>query len=284
MLLIGLSVWRLRSLERIPRAFLVTGAGALCLYLLFAIAQDAYSSYGASEVRAATSSRYQLPTALFLVLMAANLLKGIRFPPWTIGLAAVLSLFAISGGVQLMSDKAHERWEPAADYTRATLSGVERSAPDYPAGQTFRPGTSFDVPVEDYLQAVEAHGSPAFSEGELRGMGPPFRLTADASLISSSNIAITGDPPTFADLTCRALQPSQTLKLGPGSYSVANLGLTDLAVSAAQFSDPPGILIGSVLPNATAGLSLPDGSSTSRWTLSFAGKGPLRICTGTAAA
>ena len=278
-LVVGLAIWRLRSLERIPRSFLVTGAGALCLYLLFALAQDAYIEYGASEVRAATLSRYQLPTALFVVLMAANLLKSLRLPSWSLGVAAVLSLFAISGGIQLMSDKAHERWEPAAAYTKAILTGIELSAPDNPAGQSFRPGTSFDVPVQDYLAAVEAHGSPAVRLAELRSFDPPFRTTADAAMIEASGIMLTGAPPVFAEPACRKTSKKRKLELAPGPWYVENRGSTDLALSLARISDTPAIGIGAVLPRATAGMELPAGGLKEAWILSFSGDGPAKVCT-----
>lgn len=278
LVVICLAIWRLRRLPKLPRDVLVTLAGAIFLVLIFAVAQDAYLAYGADQVRAATSSRYQLPTAVLVLLVFGNLLKDVKVNRWALGVAGVLAVFAISGGVQLMIDEAHERWEPAAAYTRATLSGIELSAPDDFPGRSFRPGTSFDVPVEDYLAAVAAHGSPAFSEVELRGQEPPFRLTADASLIDATGVEVTGNPPSFANPLCRNTVVSRTLELKPDGYSVVNLGQSELALSVARFSDPPGILLGSVLPDATAGLTLPRGSSRVPWTMSFAGSGPVRVC------
>ena len=49
------------SLGNVPRAFLVTAAGALCFYLLVALAHDAYVVSGAGEVRAPDGK--SLPTA-----------------------------------------------------------------------------------------------------------------------------------------------------------------------------------------------------------------------------
>jgi hypothetical protein len=275
---IGFAIWRLRRLRPVPRAFLVTTAGALCLFFLFAIAQDAYLQYGDSEFRAATSSRYQLPTAVFVVLVASTLLEGVRFSRWTLGVAGVLAIFAISGGIQLMDKEANERWIPAATYTRATLSGVELAGADNVAGHTFRPGTAFDVSSEQYLSAVEAHGSPAYSEPELRGEDQTVRLTADASLIGSAGVALTGTPPQSDPSTCRTVGVGEPVELAGGSFLIENAGTTDLSVSAARTADPPGTLIGSVLPSAAAGLRLPAGSSSSPWVLSFAGEGPVGIC------
>lgn len=276
----GLAIWRIRKLGNVPRALAVTLAGALCFFLLLALAQDAYLAYGEFERRPATASRYQLPLALFIVLVASNLLKGISIKPWALGLAGLLGLIAVSGGIGLMMSEAEERWQPASAYTRATLSGVEAAAPDFEAGYVFRPGTSFDVPVSDYMRAVEAHGSPAFSAAEIRGLDPPFRLTADAALVGAAGTAVSGTPPAFSRTGCRKARIGTPLKLDPGAYAVVNNARTELALSLARFAEPPGLAIGAILPKATAGLELPEGSLTNPWLLSFAGTGPALVCEG----
>jgi uncharacterized membrane protein len=280
LLFAGLAIWRIRSLGHMPRAFAVTLAGALCFYLLLALAQDANLAAGVATERPATASRYQLPSAVFILLMASNLLKGIRLRPLALGLGGLLGLIAISGGIGLMNDEAEERWQPASAYTRATLSGIEAAAPDSEAGYTFRPGASFDVPASDYLKAVETHGSPAFSPAELRGLDLPFRLTADAALVDAAGIALSGTPPAFTRATCRRPRIGPPLTLAPGSYAVVNDSRTELALSLSRFADPPGTAVGAVLPKATAGLELPEGSLTDPWLLSFAGTGPVLVCPG----
>ena len=278
----GLAIWRIRKLGNVPRALAVTLAGALCFFLLLALAQDAYLAYGEFERRPATASRYQLPLALFIVLVASNLLQGIRIRPWALGLAGLLGLIAISGGIGLMKSEAEERWQPASAYTRATLSGIEAAAPDTQAGYVFRPGTSFDVPASEYLKAVEAHGSPAFPPAELRNLDPSFRLTADAALVGAAGIAVSGTPPSFNRASCRKARVGAPLELEPGSYAVVNDASTELALSVARFADPPGTAIGAILPEATAGLELPAGSLPDPWLLSFAGTGPVLVCGGIA--
>lgn len=275
---IGLAAWRLRKLPRVPRAFAVTAVGALCLFFLFAIAQDAYLQYGPDEFRGATSSRYQLPTAVFVVLVASTLLEGVALPRWSLGVAGVLSLFAIFGGIQLMSNEANERWQPTAAFTRANLSGVDLAGPDTRPGYKFRPGTSFDVPAEDYFAAVEAFGSPAFSEAELQGQDASLRLTADASLISASGVELSGTPPVFGNTICRTADSTQSIKVAGGRFLLENRGASELIVNVARVADPPGTWIGSVIADASAGLRLPVGSSSLPWVVSFGGTGPVGLC------
>lgn len=274
-ILLALAIWRVRRMDRIPRSLISTAAGGLCLLLLLALAQDAYLAYGAHEARPPTASRYQLPIAVFIVLVAADLLKGLAVRTWMLSVAAVLAIFAISGGIQLMTDKAHERWEPASAYTRATLLGIEAAspAPDF----VFRPGTSFDVTADQYLTAVEDFGSPAFSLEEMQAREAPFRATADASLIDASGIVLNGSPPA-ASRPCRPLAVGGTLAVDPGSYVLFNLGSGDMSVNLTRFGDQPGSAIGAILGDARAGLELPAGNVDLPWTISVFGEGPAKVC------
>ncbi|MCB0871465.1 MAG: hypothetical protein KDB52_11585 [Solirubrobacterales bacterium] len=276
--LIGLSIWRIRSLGRVPRDFLVTAAAGLCLYLMFALAQDAYQAFGVAQVRTPTLSRYQLPSAIFILLIASTLLRGVKIPRLALVIAGVLSLFAITNGIQLMTDKAHERWEPSSAYSKATLTGIEAAGPDMVAGYSFKLGTPFELPGDQYMRAVEAHGSPAYSQEELASMDPAFRGTADSALIGALGIEVSGAPPAFDSPQCRRVNVKRSLALEPGTYSVKNRGETDLYFGLARLGDPPGLPIGGALPGATVGLGLPAGSLDAPWVLSFSGTGPAQIC------
>ena len=177
-----------------------------------------------------------------------------------------------------MTGKADERWEPAATYTKATLTGIEAAAPGVHSDFTFRLGTSFDIPFDDYMRAVEAHGSPAYSPAELSALDLPFRYTADSALIGALKIEVSGMPPVFRAPKCMKPAISKPLARKPGKYSVANFGGSDLSLGLSRFGDPPGLAIGAVLPDATAGLELPAGNLDIPWVLSFGGEGPVRIC------
>ena len=168
----GLAVWWVRRLRRVPRGLLITGAAALAFWGL--------SGMNFNETRMPTSSRFQLPSAVFILMMAASLLDGIHIRRPELVVAGVLSVLAIAGGMGLMVDKAGERWQPASAYTRATLNGIELAGEDTQPGYSFQLGAPFDIPAESYFVAVEAHGSPAYPDDRLAKLEPQYRATVDA--------------------------------------------------------------------------------------------------------
>jgi hypothetical protein len=266
---VGLAIGRIQRLGRVPHAFLITAAAAFTFYFLSGMNQN--------DLRLPTSSRYQLPSAVFILLMAASLLEGIRIRPPALITAAAVSAVAVFGGIGLMNQQAEDRWQPASEYVRATLTGIELAGPGTVPGYSFSP-SSFNVPADDYLAAVEAHGSPAFTESELADQEPSLKLTADASLFSVAGVELSGTPPDTEGASCRTVPVSDALELRGGTFAIENAGASELAVNLARVADPPGTLIGSVLPNATAGLRLPQGASETPWVLSFAGEGPVAVC------
>lgn len=108
-----------------------------------------------------TSSRYQYPSAVFLLLIAAEALRGLPVPKLAIGAAAVVVGFGVWGGVSLMSGKYSEHWRPRADSIRSSLAAIEIAGPA--AAREFQVSfpPSVSVPYRTYLSAVRASGSPA---------------------------------------------------------------------------------------------------------------------------
>lgn len=276
--LLGLAIWRVRKIGYPPRELLITAGGLAALLLLFALGQDSFASYGAGNERPPTVSRYQLPIAVFILLASATLLRGVEIKRWGLVVAGVLTLLAITSGVGLMTDRARGQWETASSLSKAKLTGIEASRPDSMPGYRFRPSAGFLMPAESYFRAVDDHGSPAFSAIGIRGEDQTLRLTADAGLIEATGVGITGTPAPVASSTCRKLAVGRTLDLSPGSYVVINSGTTELSVNLARLSDPPGILVGAILPGSRAGLDLPKGALDDPWTISFAGEGPAGVC------
>lgn len=272
--LIGFAIWRMARLPKIPRALWVSGAGLLVLLLLFALGQDSFLAWERSPYL----SRYQLPIAVFVLLYIGNLLRGIKLDAWVLGVAGVLTVFAVSSGIQLLNARAPE-WQDGSNYMRAKLSGVEFAGTQSP-NSVFKLGTPFDLPVGEYLNAVDTYGSPAYPPGELESLSQDLRIGVDGGLLEVAGIGPTGDPPEFDSGDCEPMRPGVPVSLSPGAYAMVNRGDSEIAVNISKFSDHPGTLAGYILPGSSAGLDLPPVVAGPPWTVSLAGQGPALICPG----
>ena len=155
-------IWR----GRLPVAFWATLAALASYWALAALSL--------APDRAPDESRYILPGALLLFLVAANALAGVRLPrPAQVAVAVVVLVSVLTGIRQL-----HDGEIVLRDYalrSKAILAGIERT--DGEVADTYAPivdpELQGDVPSQlpvqagPYLEAVDRFGSPAFSDAEL---------------------------------------------------------------------------------------------------------------------
>jgi len=270
--LAALGWWRLLRLGRVPRGVMVTGAIALAFFLLAALGQN--------DLRPPTSSRYQLPAVIFILLVCGELLRGLRIPGPALVVAGAVVLATSLSGIDLLRDQAESRWKPSSIANRVVLGAVTT------AGEAARPGyaldlTSVSVPVERYLDEVRASGSPGYSPERIAGMDGAHRGLADRALVDVEGIALSGQDPGPPGSGCRAANagPGAALELQPGAVSkVINREGRQLAVSLARFGDPPGVPVGSALAGSRAWLTLPRDGSGRPWRVSLDGRGRIVTC------
>jgi hypothetical protein len=154
------------SRRRVPIALVATLAILATFWALAAL------SLGPD--RAPDESRYILPGAVLVLLVAANALAGIRLPSAARIAVAVLAVFAVATGIRQLHDGALF----LRDYSvraQATAAGVEAAAASIPRGYEPRndPALAEIVPpqlpliADDYLAAADEYGSIAYSQREL---------------------------------------------------------------------------------------------------------------------
>lgn len=261
--------WRLYRRGNLPKGLLVVGAAGLTFYLLAGLNQ--------SDLRPPASSRYQLPSAVFILLFAAWVLEGVRIRMEVLAAAAVISLLAIGNGLSLMKDQAESRWQPTSENLLTSLGAIDL------AGDAVRPdyailvGLDQPVPIETYREATADFGSPGKSEDELRAADPAQRATADSTLIDALGIQLIGRRPE-RKVVCEQISADDPPAYVGRRPDIRNLGSTDLGIGLSQFSDAPGPEIGSILPGSTAGLTLPKGDVTMPWKVAVTRGGPAMVC------
>lgn len=255
----------------------------LAVVLVLALALWVVAALNRSPERFPTSSRYQYPSAIFILLIAAELLRGVRVPRPLVAAAAAGTVLAAVGGVSLMHRELTERWEPAADAIRYSLAAVEIAGPgaDPAFPVSFPPRVT--VSAERYLDAVADHGSPAFDEAELAARPPEERLAADLTLASALGLALVTPEPTERRIQCQDLEASPDggtgVTLLRGGFTLENRGSLPVEVLLSRFADEFSVGLGPLPAGIETSLEIPVDRSTRPWNLGLRGEGSVRLCT-----
>lgn len=234
------------------------------------------------ETRLPTSSRFQYPSAIFLLLIIGEGLKGMRRPRLALVAAGIGTVLAVSGGISLLEREHSERWRPYADSLRSHLGAIEI------AGQAANPEfvvffpPDIKAPARAYLDAVDRHGSPAFSEQELISNPGANRAGADLAIAQALGLTLSPPEPGTRPLRCQALQATAEgatgLTLAPGTYSFENKGSLSVELLLARFSDELAVSFGAIEPGVLATLAIPQDRSERPWVLGLKGAGPVQLC------
>ncbi|MEK6326358.1 MAG: hypothetical protein AABM66_02380 [Actinomycetota bacterium] len=280
---IGLAVWRLRRLGGVPRALWIALAIGGAFWLLAA-------SRGAPPI----ASRYQYPGGVFVLLIAAELLRGVSLDRRALAVAAAVTAAAVFSGLAFLHD-GYKLRRSESDIERAQLAAVEIARQTVNPGFALRLGLSLNS-AGAYLSAVDALGSPAYSEPELASSPDLARTAADTVLAQSLPIrfapairvsprAAAGQGP--AGRRCRTVQASPTggteLLLRPGGFTLKARAGTEAEVLLGRFSDGLPVDLGTLRPGPGSRLTIPADRSTRPWRLGLKGSGPVTVCVATQA-
>jgi hypothetical protein len=277
-LLGGLAVWRLYRIERIPRSLWVVLAIALSFWIL--------GGFDVKSGRVAWASRYQYPAAAMVLLVAADLLRGVKLERRLVIAALAVVVAAVASNL-LFLHESYESYERTSRLERADLTAVEI------ARDTVEPSLILSediadtgyVPVEvgSYLSARDAFGSPAYTEAELEAAPEEARVPADKVLAAALGVELrpASAPQGEARKGCR------TVATDPGEATVVTLPAGGAllrsrggasAVSLGRFADAFPVQLGSLAPGAWNELAIPADSSTRPWRAQLSASGALTIC------
>ena len=255
----------------------------LAVALAIGIAFWAIAGINRDETRLPTSSRFQYPSAVFLLLIAAEMIRGLRVPRLAIVIAAAITAAAAVGGVSLLQREHDERWVPYANSLRSTLAAVDLAGPSaQPDHPVFFP-PDITAPARAYLAAAGEHGSPAFSEAELAARPEPERGGADLTMALALGLSLGEPRPGTEILQCQRLQPgvdgSTGVTLLHGGFMIGNEGRAAINVWLGRFSEGFSVDLGQLQPGATTALSIPGDDAARPWRLGLVGGGDARLCT-----
>ncbi len=277
-LLGGLAVWRLYRIERVPRSLWVVLAIVLSYWIL--------GGFDVKSGRLAWASRYQYPAGAMVLLVAADLLRGVKLERRLVIPALAVVAAAVASNL-LFLHESYESYERTSRLERADLTAVEI------ARNTVEPGLILSediadtgyVPVEvgSYLSARDAFGSPAYTEAELEAAPEEARIPADKVLAAALGIELQ---PVEAPRD-EALKGCRTVEVASGEATVVTLpaggallrsrgGAGELRLG--RFADAFPVQLGSLTPGAWNRLAIPTDLSPRPWRAQLDPSDTLTIC------
>jgi len=266
---VGLGAWRVRRLGRVPRGLWPVLAVGLTFWVL--------AGLNANPFRPADNGRYVYPSAVFVLLIASELLRGIRPRPWTI--LAATSLVAVSLGANLYFLRdSYTVFRGSSQVARADLRALEIAGPVNPS--YLLTADFLYIHASPYLSAVGDWGSPAYTEAELASA--PLSSRSEADRVMAAILGLELRPGGSASGPCRtvtaAATPTAAVELVPGRITFRSSPGTAASVRLGRFSDQLPFEAGSLGPGSRASLTIPADRSSRPWRLGLVGSGQADVC------
>lgn len=268
----GFRIWKVRSL---PRTFWVVLALGVSFWFLAAL--------NAGPDRPPNSGRYQYIGAVFVLMIAAELLRGVR-PSRN----AIIAVFGVSAVVLLSSiDYLHQLANDGSqggNVIRSDLAAVEIArdvvSPGFIPDASFAGTGDVHIPAGLYLKMADDSGSPAFSQTELASAPEYARAFADATLARAEGLALqpAGSSPASG---CRELDAgsSTAAELGPGTVVLEAPPGSSAQVRLRRFAQASyPVALGRLTAGAPEQLNLPQDRSEVPWQLLVTGQGQVTVC------
>jgi hypothetical protein len=280
-LLVGLVVLaavRLSKLGRFPSTLWVPLAIGISFWFLTA------ANTGAG--RLPTASRYQYVGAVFVLMIAAELVRGWR-PGWrALAVVGVATALAAASNVAAMHDvyKVFRGWTAIV---RGDLGGLEivkeRANPSLELTPENSDFNYFgEMHAGPYLSAAEKFGSPAYTPAELASAPEPARLGADKVMAAALGLALRPLPEAppgtgGCRVVTRSGQAPPVVELQPGGATLTAPAGVRAALSLRRFATASFPVSVGTLQGA-ARLAVPADRSDRPWQLQVDANGPVTVC------
>jgi hypothetical protein len=120
------------------------------------------TAIGRAQDMQPTTSRYLLPGAIFVALVACEALRDVRFSARAVPVAAVLVVFASLSHVAALRTQAHALLGNFTSHVRAEVAALALAREAGPIAPTFRPDTlrAPDIFAGPFFEAVDDLGEP----------------------------------------------------------------------------------------------------------------------------
>lgn len=219
------------------------------------------------------SSRFQYPSAVFILIVVGEALRDVRLPRVVSIAVVAVAVAAMLGGISMLH-RERVTWLGFTDATRSVLAAVELAGPaahpDY-----FIEAERVDATVAQYRDAVGRFGSPAYGERELLEHADLYGLPADQTLIGAVGTRLMPVPGHRPPRGCRPIDSRRPLGVPAtvGSIDLVNRSSAPIEVRLGRFAETPQVTVGTLRPATVAALRLPRGASPRPWHVAIEGAG-----------
>lgn len=227
------------------------------------------------------SSRFQYPSGVFLLIVAAEALRDYKLPRPALFAVGAITAVAVAGGVSLLADGYASSWKGTSNTIQATLAAVDIAGADADPQYEIDLPPSIFLPIAQYREARRLHGTPALSEAELHDAEESELHRADRVLATVLGLSLSA-PASRQLPDCRELGPESkratATQLPPDSrLQLENRGRGAAEVKVGRFSPDLPVHLGLLPAGESAAIRLPAGRSGRPWKLGIDG-GPVRLC------
>jgi len=280
--LVALAVYaRVRGRRFSPGLWPVLAAGATFWFL---------AGFNTIPGREAWSSRYLYVGALFVLLIGAELLKGVRLGRWALLAGGAVTLVAVGFNLVPLRE-GRDFFKGQTVLTRADLGAIEIAAGSVEPTFTLPPeiaGTSFlnEIEAGEYLTAVDEYGSPAYTPAELADAPEAGRKQADIVLANALPVSIEADAPAGSAAGGRCVRvpggagpdtPPLPLRSGATTVELAPGGPGTIRLRRFAVAEYPLVSEG-IAGGSTTSLAIPRDRSSRPWLLQVEAAQGARVC------
>ena len=280
-LLVALAVLAALGLRRrpLPATFWPVAAAAFSFWLL--------AAFNYIPGREATSLRYVYAGSAFSLLLAAELLRGVRFSSRALLIGAALVVVVVMPNLVQMKDGANWLEEQSA-LTRADIGAMEIAertiSPDFVLSpEVAGTGSLINVDAAELFPAVEEHGSPGYSPGELAEAPLNARHYADVVLSRALPLSVEvhegGLRRTSPVSKCVEQAPGGEVELEPGVSRVEVAPGEEAILELRRFAEGEYPVATEGSPGgSTTVLRIPRDKATRPWYLHVEADQMVRVC------
>jgi hypothetical protein len=267
---------RVYQLGRVPRWLWVVGALAISYWAL--------AGFNLSPGRDATASRYQYISAIFILMVAGELVRGMRVSRVAIGAGVAAVALAVVSNLNFL-DQSAASYERTSDLIKADLGAVEIARDTVDPGFVLTnaiAGTPYvHVAAGNYLTAVDEFGSPADTPEEIATAPEEAKLAADRVLASALGLRVTPASRAPAGAACRAVDTGAApppIEVGPGELTISGLGPARAELRLRRFATQSFPIAAGEVGARPVSITIPPDRSDVPWRAQLSGRGRIRVC------